>query len=159
MKQSSDGNYYWTGIFDKDYEKEQYRIVWITVGIICVFLIVFGGFLILPSGDWQLFMPVLLPCLAVIGITYAIIAIFKTGPGSKRDYGMNENGIWMGSRRSRVDFYFRSAKHVIFTKNYIEPVKKTGGFRIYVPKEDMLFIKDYVRRHLPDNCEVEERPL
>ena len=156
--QSENGIYHWTGTFDKEYEAKQYRIVWITVGITCLFLIIFGGFLCIPVGDYGMFAAFLLPCLAVLIITFLVIEFFKRSKaGSSRGYSMSDESIWMGYGRGRADFFFHSAKHVIFTKTYIEPVQKIGGFRIYVPEEDMPFVKNYVRSRLPYDCEIEDR--
>ena len=158
MMQSEDGVYHWIGTFDKEYETKQYRIVWITMGITCLFLIIFGAVLCIPVGDYGMFAAFLLPCLAVLIITFLVIELFKhSKAGSSRGYSMSDKSIWMGYRRSRVDFFFHSAKHVIFTKTYIEPVQKIGGFRIYVPEEDMPFVKNYVRSRLPYDCEIEDR--
>lgn len=159
MRQSENGIYYWTGTFDKEYETRQYRIVWSVMVIFCLFMVVLGAFLCIPSGDWEMFLAFLLPCITVLLITALVIGIFsRTTAGATRGYRMSENGIWMGYGRSRADFWFDSAKHVIFTKNYIEPVQKIGGFRIYVPEEDMPFVKKYVLQRLPGTCEIEYRP-
>jgi len=158
MTQSEDGVYHWTGTFDKEYETKQYRIVWITVGITCLFLIIFGAILCLPAGDTGMFAAFLLPCSAVLIITFLVIELLKRSKaGSSRGYSMSDKSIWMGYRRSRADFFFHSAKHVIFTGTYIEPVQRIGGFRIYVPEEDMPFVKNYVRSRLPYDCEIEDR--
>ena len=158
MTQSEDGVYHWTGTFDKEYETKQYRIVWITVGITCLFLIIFGAILCLPAGDTGMFAAFLLPCSAVLTITFLVIELLKRSKaGSSRGYSMSDKSIWMGYRRSRADFFFHSAKHVIFTGTYIEPVQRIGGFRIYVPEEDMPFVKNYVRSRLPYDCEIEDR--
>ena len=157
MTRSDNGNYYWTGTFDKEYEVKQYRIVWIVIGIMCLFLTVFGAILCLPSGDWEMFMAFALPCLIAMIIAVAVIAFFNSGPGATRSYGMSETSIWIKTgRRTRADFFFASAKHVIFTDTYIEPVQAFGGFRIYVPEEDMPFVKDFVLQRLPSTCEIED---
>ena len=157
MKQSEKGYYYWVGTFDREYEQKQYRIVAGVVGGLCIGLILLGFCLCGSSGDWSMFPAFVLPCLFAMVITAVVIAIFKAGPGSKRAYGMSERGIWMGSGRSRADFYFETAKHLIITKTYLEPVQKIGSFRIYVPEEDMPFVKNFVFQHLPPGCDVEDR--
>ena len=158
MKRDEKGNYYWVGTFDKEYETKQYKIVFYALGGMCLFLMILIGSLCIPNGDWSLFlMGCVLPCGIIMAITLGVIAVFKRGPGSTRGYGMSETGIWIGSGRSRGDFYFRSAKHVVFTKTYIDPMMKIGGFRIYVPEEDMPFVKNFVRRHLPETCLIEDK--
>ena len=157
MTRAENGNYYWTGTFDKEYEMKQYRIVAVVVSAMCVVIMLIGGIVCIPSGDWDMFLGFSLPCIFAMIITAGVIAFFRRGPGASRGYGMAEHGIWMGSGRYRADFYFDSAKHVIFTDSYIEPVQRIGGFRIYVPAEDMPFVRSFVMRRLPAGCEIEDR--
>lgn len=91
MRQSENGIYYWTGTFDKEYETRQYRIVWSVMVIFCLFMVVLGAFLCIPSGDWEMFLAFLLPCITVLLITALVIGIFsRTTAGATR---MSENGI------------------------------------------------------------------
>ena len=157
MVKSQDGTYHWTGKLDKGYEMGQYRFVWITMGILCAGMTIFGAVLCLPSGDWKMMMAFVLPVLTVIVITAVVIAVGKGGAWSYRAYGMSERSIWIGAGRSRADFYFDSARHVLFTAAYIDPMKKIGNFRIYVPEKDMPFVKNFVMAHLPPECVIDDQ--
>ena len=158
MELRENGTYSWTGTFDPEYENSQYRIVAYVLGAFSLFLIIFGAVLCFLSRDWEGLAAFAGPAVAVMAITMAVIGFFqKTGAGSKRGYTMNDTCIQMGADRSAGLFFFSSAKHVIFTKTYIEPVQKIGGFRIYVPEEDMPFVKNYVLQRLPATCVKEDR--
>ena len=158
MDADKNGMYQWKGTFDKEYERKQYRIVKYVVYGFCLLLIIFGAVLCIAGGDFGMLPAFVIPAVFAAIITAIVCFVFeRSGGGAVRNYVMTNDFIRMGYGRSAGYFTFSTAKHVIFTKTYIEPQMGIMGFRIYVPEADMPFVKQYVLSRLPLTCEVEDK--
>ena len=67
---------------------------------------------------------------------------------------MSEIYIKSGYGKSSVYLHYTKLKTVIFSRNYIELRGKTSKMRVYIPAEDFYFVKDYIQRHLPGECDI-----
>jgi len=157
MITEKNGIYYWKGTFDKEYERKIYKLlIWIMGGI-CLILIALGAVMFRSENDIGMLMAFAIPGFVAFAVTLLVCLLFDRFGGGVRGYMMTNEMIQMGYGRSAGMFIFSSARHVILTKTYIEPKMGIGGFRIYVPEEDMPFVKQYVLSRLPLTCEVEDQ--
>ena len=151
--------YQWTGIMDGEYKKQQFRICFVAIGICCLVPLIVVVSICVMNRKWEMLPYGLLPALAVFGISTVCFLLYKSSGAAERlHYRMQENGITMVTInwRGNAYFFFQSAKRVVFTKTYIENKVWIGGFRVYVPEEDMPFVKQYVLYRLPSDCEIED---
>ena len=99
--------------------------------------------------------------LIVAGCTgvFMLIALFFFGlafsaSDPQETYVMSEIYIKSGYGKSSVYLHYTKLKTVIFSRNYIELRGKTSKMRVYIPAEDFYFVKDYIQRHLPGECDI-----
>ncbi|MBR3643044.1 MAG: hypothetical protein IKN57_06000, partial [Parasporobacterium sp.] len=71
-----------------------------------------------------------------------------------RTYRLTDSYIKCGSGRSTAYFSFDRTRVMIVGNDYIELRAKFGGFLAYIPKEDMEFVKKYIRSRLPAIADV-----
>ena len=75
----------------------------------------------------------------------------------RRTYRMMDELIATGLGRRTAVFEFRKAKRMIVGKRYIELRGTISAFRLYVPEEDLDFVRDYIRERVPVECEMSQR--
>ena len=71
-------------------------------------------------------------------------------------YRLTEEYIITGSGKTRAIFEFNRTKVMIVTDEYIELRGRFGGPRIYVPQEDMPFIRSHIACRIPGTAEIRE---
>ena len=70
-------------------------------------------------------------------------------------YHLTDKYIETGSGKTRAIFSFKKTKTVIVTGNYIELVGRFGGPRVYVPEQDMSFVRSYILSRVPGEAQVQ----
>ena len=154
IKKEPNGSYSWFCSIDPDYYRKSIRPGFIACIFIAVFLLLFGAVLAWQYHNWENF-------LIVAGCTgvFMLIALFFFGlafsaSDPQETYVMSEIYIKSGYGKSSVYLHYTKLKTVIFSRNYIELRGKTSKMRVYIPAEDFYFVKDYIQRHLPGECDI-----
>ena len=151
----SDGTYLWSGVADKEAERESNRIAFIICiifsGIFAIFGTVMSARYSYQMGKW-----LFLALFAVsVLITFGVVHGLNSQPGERRrTYRMHDEGIRSGSGRRAAYFTFSKANKVIIGKTFIEMQARLGAFRAYVPKEDLPLVKDYIMSRVPRDVDI-----
>lgn len=155
VEKQEDGSYCWRCNVGKDYERRIYRVTMIICGIIAAFVLLYGGILSYMFHQSPL---IVFVCAAVfLLIAFLICFGLDRLPGKVGEiYRLTEEYIVTGSGKTRAVFEFSRTKVMIVTEEYIELKGRFGGPRIYVPQEDMPFVKGHIACRIPGNAEIRE---
>ena len=145
-----DGVYRWSCRIDKKYEQRIYKITMISCSIIGVFLLAFGTVLSVKSGSFSDF-GIVAGCVAVFLVIAAAVCVFldKVSSDPHEIYEMSGDYVQTGSGKSREYFTFAKAKKLIVTTAYLELRGDIRTMRIYVPQDDMEFVRGYIMNRVP----------
>lgn len=154
------GTYWWFHRIDTKYyrDREIYPAVW-ACGFIAAFVMGYGLVLTILFDDWENFWIVALCDLVFILISAVVIRLFGWGTGKtkidpKEMYILSDTYIKTGSGKSSVYFDFKGTRQITVTAGYLELKGKIKSTRIYVPEEDMAFVKGYVMNRMPGDVEI-----
>ena len=67
---------------------------------------------------------------------------------------MNDEYVKPGYGKSSIYSEFKKIKKMIVTPGYIELIGNLTTNRIYVPAEDMDFVRSYIMQRLPADAEI-----
>ena len=148
-----DGSYRWECATEKAYERKSYTITMkVCIGI-SLFVLVYGTILsvMFHQSPWIY----ILSDAAFLLIAFLICLGMDRLPGNAREiYHLTDTYIRSGYGRSGASFSFNRTREVIVSEKYIELKGKFGGPRIYVPAEDMTFVRDYILKRLPGEANI-----
>lgn len=149
IRQEPDGSYHWDCSIDKEYHRKAGRQgVW-AVLIVCA--VVFITFLIATRGSdllGDLWEP-LLVISVILAITLPLLFLWYAAPDPHEQYVMTEDYVKSGYGQGSIYSEFRRTGGVTITEKYIELTGKYRDNRIYVPSEDMEFIREFILKRLP----------
>ena len=149
-----DGFYSWYGKMDNAYYRnQQYNGLKLFIVILLFVMLIL--FVLLQSLEFILIVGAVFAF--VILLTLVIILLTVHGDGVTREiYTMCDEWVRAGSGKSSSFFTFSKARQVIFMPRYVELHGRIKTLRIYVPKEDMPFVRDHIRSRLLPGTEVTE---
>ena len=127
---------------------------WACVGI-AVFLVVMGAVFCAMNRDWSMLWVVLLCDAVFMAITVLVTRLFLRGavdPGEI--YELTDSYVKTGSGKTSAYYEFRRVKALTVTRGYLELRGKLTPMRVYVPEDDMAFVRDWIRRRLPPETEI-----
>ena len=148
-----DGAWYWECVIDKEYERKSYKDTVFFCGILAGGMLIFSTILSLIYHQSPLLM-------ILVSVGFFLIAAFICWgldrlPGEmKQNYRLTEEYIRSGTGKGGAIFEFSRTKEAIFNAKYIELRGRFGGPRIYVPEEDMPFVKDFILCRLPGDAVI-----
>ena len=145
-----DGVYRWNCRIDKKYEQRIYRITMIACGIIAVFVLAFGIALSMMSGSIGDF-GIVAGCVAVFLLITVAVCWFmdKVSSDPHEIYEMTEEYVQTGSGRSKEYFTLKKTKKLLVTEKYIELKGDVRSMRLYVPQDDLEFVRGYIMNRVP----------
>ena len=145
-----DGVYRWNCRIDKKYEQRIYRITMIACGIIAVFVLALGIILSMMSGSIGEF-GIVAGCVAVFLVITVLVCWFldRVSSDPHEIYEMTEDYVQTGSGRSKEYFILKKAKKMLVTEKYIELKGDVRTMRVYVPQDDMEFVRGYLMNRVP----------
>ena len=125
-------------------------------GAIAAFILAFGGFLAVMNRDLMSFAIVAACVAAFLLISFFICRVLNKLPGTMREiYHLTNEYIETGSGKTRAIFSFKKTRRVIVTSKYIELIGSFGGPRVYVPEQDMSFVRGYILSRVPGEAQVQ----
>lgn len=144
-----DGVYRWNCRIDKQYEQRIYKISMVACGIIAAFLIVIGAGFSVMSGSFGEF-GIVAGCTAAFLVITVLVCwlLDHISSDPHETYEMTEDYVQTGSGRSKEYFAYKKTKKILVTEKYIELKGDVRTIRIYVPHDDMEFIKGYIMNRI-----------
>ena len=152
-----DGTYLWSGVTDRKVELEGQQIALrIFEGIAAVVLFI-GLFLTVRNDyGWKGVLITFGSAAGILLITIGVIHGENSMPGERRcTYWMSESAIRNGTGLRAATYIFQDTKKIIIGRTYIEMRARFGAFRVYVPEEDMSFVRNYIMSRIPGDADVE----
>ena len=155
VTRQEDGSWLWVCPVDKEYYRGR-----LILGIkICLLiplpLLALGAALSYYYDNWSAMLYIFLVAVFVwllIFVIYLLLLHFMGDPALR--YIMFEDHIQIGEGNSAECFKIKSAKAVVFTRKYIELRRGVSVMRVYVPEEDMDFVKDFILSRLSEKTEM-----
>jgi len=136
-----DGTYRWKCPVQLESDPQGYRLGLIVCVVVCLLSILLCAFIGMD------FMISVLP--VIIGSVAAAILFFyltsKAASLSSQKYEMNGQYIQkVIDAKKTVSFDYHRIREIVVHPLYLELYDDTQSSRIYVPKEDFYFVKDYI---------------
>ena len=154
ITEQPDGSYTWSCSIEVEYHRKSMGTGFKACIGIAVFLLLFGAYFVWQHQDWETFW-IVAGCTAVfLLITMLVFGLTLLATDPQEIYQMTDEYVKTGSGRSSAYFRFRKTKTAVFTRRYIELQGKVTKMRIYIPAEDLDYVKDFIRVRLPDDCDI-----
>ena len=149
------GTYLWSSVVDRDFEREANKMALRICVVMEVLVLLLGAGLSIHYRSLSSF-GIVAGCIAAsMLITAGVIHGLNSMPGEVRNtYLLTDTFIRSGSGRHAFYYDFKRTRTVIITPWYIEMKSKFNGFRVYVPEEDMPFVRDYIMMRMPVGIEI-----
>ena len=146
-----DGSYGWSCSIDADYHRQSTKN---SIGFCLVFaavVLVVSGFIALLHQSLEAFwIPVLV--IAVIAVLAFPLFFLQMGASSPQEqYLLTPEYVKSGYGKSAVFSRFDRTDVLVLKEHFIELKGKYGENRIYIPAEDMEFVKAYILERIPKN--------
>ena len=90
----------------------------------------------------------------ILLIALPLFYLMYSAENPHEEYLLTEKFVKSGYSRSAIYSNFKKTKEAVITAEYIE---LTGDFRtnrIYIPAEDMDFVREYIVKRLPENVRI-----
>ena len=148
------GFYSWYGNMDNAYYRnQQYNGLKLFIGLLLLMMLIM--FTLLQSLEFILIIGAVFAF--VILLTLGIILLTVRGEGVTREiYTMTDSWVRAGSGRSSSYFTFSKARQVTFMPRYVELRGRLKVLRVYVPQEDMPFVREHIRSRLLPGAGITE---
>ena len=154
-----DGAYRWRTETEMEFEISNLKMGFIACLVIAVCLLGTGLIIGIMQRDMETMWIILgcdgvflLICLAVFGPIYLSQKHSSIQP--KEIYELKDDYVIVGSGRSTIFFSLKKAKAVRVTARYIELIGKVKKTRVYVPEQDMSFVRSYILERIPGDAEI-----
>ena len=150
----ADNSYIWSCSIDKEFHRRSTRKgLW---G--CAFLVVFiaSVYLFMPASHGMqkdIWVP-LIPIAVILVIALPLLYFQYTASDPHEQYLMNDEYVKSGYGKSSIYSEFKKIKKMKVTSGYIELIGNFSTNRIYVPAEDMDFVRSYIMQRLPADAEI-----
>lgn len=151
----SDGCCCWRQETDLEYALSHLRAGFIACVIIALFVLVYGGILNFLYRD-PANMLIVAACAAVFMLIsiliFSLCAHFVDSPSEI--YTMYDTYIQAGEGKTSVSFHFKGAKRVTLTPKYIQLKGRLKTLRVYVPPQDMSFVKNHILSRVSGQADI-----
>lgn len=153
ITQESNGSYHWDCSIDTEYHKESGRkglwgVLFLCVFVLVAFFIATGG----GGGLGDLWIPLLVIGVILV-IAVPLLLMWNSAGDPHEQYEMTEEYVKSGYSKSAIYSEYKKTEEVVFTDKYIEMCGKYGRNRIYVPEEDMEFVREFILKRLPEGVQ------
>ena len=149
-----DGNYHWDCSVDVDFHRRSGRQgIWGILGL-CVFVLIIFFFVSRGTdvrNDWWI-------PLLVIGVILAVglplLFLWNAAPDPHEQYLMTEDYVKSGYGKSSIYSEFKKTRELLITPKYLELTGPRSSNRIYVPEEDMGFVRNFIIERMPEGANI-----
>ena len=157
IMQTSDGSYHWDCSIDRDYHRKFGKEGLIGILVLCV--AVFVIYLIIPAGPdghKDLWIPLLVIGVILV-IALPLLYFWNSAEDPHEQYEMTETYVKSGYAKGAVFSEFNKTTEVVITERYLEMIGKYKDNRIYVPSEDMDFVREFILERVPGDAVIRHR--
>ena len=148
-----DGVYRWRGKVSMESQKRTIRLVLGIMGGFCLFFLLMALWM-----DGSMLLPTLLACLGVMAVTGLCCLLLRPRDTAVQPYELTEEHIrYVGTGRSNAYMPYKNIRRVRIRPAAcrIDVKGAVVGFPVFVPPEDFVFVRDYIRLRLPSDARVE----
>ena len=152
--QNPDGSYHWECPIDQDFHRQSARKGLCGVLVLCAVVILVFLFASRESDVQGVLSVPLLVIGVILLIALPLLYLMYFAENPHEEYLLTEEYVKSGYSRSAIFSNFNKTTEAVITAKYIE---LTGDFRtnrIYIPAEDMDFVRDYIVKRLPENVRI-----
>ena len=152
--ENPDGSYQWECPIDRDFHRKSVRKGLWSIPIFCVVIILV--FLVASHGSnmrENLWIPLLVIGVILL-IALPLFYLMYSAENPHEEYLLTEKFVKSGYSRSAIYSNFKKIKEAVITAKYIELAEDHKTNRIYVPAEDMDFVKEFILKRLPENVKI-----
>ncbi|MDO5132106.1 MAG: hypothetical protein Q4D81_03865 [Eubacteriales bacterium] len=160
VTRQKDGTYQWYCEIEVDYYRNRsiYPAIWICGGI-ALFVLLYGLILSLQFDGGKSMMVVLLCTAVFIAISAVVIRLYGWGTGKtpfepREMYILTDDFVKSGSGKSAEYIDFKRVREMVIKADYLELIEKHRRKRIYVPAEDMPFVRTFIMGRVPGDAEI-----
>ena len=154
VTQNPDGSFQWNCSIDRDFHRRSgWQGLWGILGL-CVF--VFIIFFIVSRGTIaqdDLWMPLLVIGMILL-IALPLLFLWNSAPDPHEQYVMTEDYVKSGYGKSSIYSEFKKTQELVIDPKYIEVTGPRSSNRIYVPVEDMDFVRNFIVKRIPDEVKI-----
>ena len=105
-------------------------------------------------------LPILVVCgisalgfLALSGLIFGLTLLIFPDPSES--YTLGDTYVRTGSGRYATWFMFKDTRRLTIRKDCVVLQGRLNTMRVYVPEEDFAFVRDFIRRRMPDEAEID----
>ena len=153
VEKQPDGSYHWSCSIDKEFHMRSVRAGYFGLAFVIGFVLLLGAFLTFSGKDND-FALVLIPAAVVLITALPLLILSGNAKDPHQRYDMNEEYVKSGYGQAARFTYFKQAKEVTVAGNYIEFAGKFRNNRIYIPREDMEFVKEFILSRIPEDAVI-----
>ena len=151
ITQQADGSYRWDCSIDTDYHRESGKKgLW---GILFLCAFVFFISCIVSPGAFDLRIPLIVNGV-ILAVSLPLLFLWNSAEDPHEQYVMTEEYVKSGYGRASVFADFKKTNEAVISGKYIEMSGKYGTCRVYVPTEDMDFVREYILKRLPGDAVI-----
>ena len=155
ITQDPDGSYRWDCPIETEYHRRSGQSSLLAVLIICavvavVFLVASHGTTDEGNNIWIVFLVI----GVILVIAIPLILLWNSAGDPHEQYYMDENYVKSGYGKSSIYSEFKKTKEVIITEKYIEMSGKYRTNRIYIPSDDIDFVREFILKRLPSDTVI-----
>ena len=96
--------------------------------------------------------------LLVIGVILVIglplLFLWNSAPDPHEQYLMTEDYVKSGYGKSSIFSEFKKTRELLITPKYLELTGPRSSNRIYVPEEDMDFVRNFIAERMPEGVNI-----
>ena len=152
--QNPDGSYQWECPIDQDFHRQSVRKGLCGVLVLCAVVILVFLFASRESDVQGVLSIPLLVIGVILLIALPLIYLMNSAEDPREQYVMTEDFVRSGYSRSAVYSNFNKTKETVISAKYIELIGDFRTNRIYIPAEDMDFVREYILQRLPENVRI-----
>ena len=144
-----DGFYRWNCRIDKSSEHRIYMITMKVCGIIAALILVRGLVFAWMVRDLEV-LGIIAGCVAIFLLISVGVCVLidRLSQDPHEIYEMTDSYVKIGTGKYAQYFWYKDIRQTTYDMNYMELKGLVRTRRVYIPAEDMEFVKSYVTTHI-----------
>lgn len=157
LTKDPDGSFHWNCPIDTDYHKKSGKEgLWGVLILCAVVLFIFLGVSHGTDAKDDIWIPLLVIGVILL-ITLPLLFLWNSASDPHEQYVITDEYVKSGYGKSSIYSEFKKTNEVVVTAKYIEMIGKYRNNRIYVPAEDMDFVREFILNRIPADALVRHK--